>query len=108
MYYQKENDDLIIIISDDGAGLDIEAIKSKAIEKNIYSKEELNSKTDKECAYIILEDEFSTAKNITNISGRGVGLASTKYEVEKLGGEIEILSKQGYGVTFIFTIPFKQ
>jgi len=105
---KKENDDLIIIISDDGAGLDIEAIKAKAIEKNIYSIEELDSKTDKECAYIILEDEFSTAKNITNISGRGVGLASTKYEVEKLGGEIEILSKQGYGVTFIFTIPFKQ
>ena len=105
---KKENDTLVIIISDDGAGLDIEAIKSKAIEKGIYSAQELESKTDKECAYIILEDEFSTATNITNISGRGVGLASTKYEVEKLGGEIEILSKKEHGVTFIFTIPFKQ
>jgi len=97
----------LINIQDDGAGIDLEVIKQKSIEKGIYTKEELSTMCESDILKVIFFDEFSTSENITDISGRGVGLASVKNELEKLNGKIHILNKHKKGVEFLFTIPIR-
>ena len=102
---EKAKENIIINIEDDGAGIDIEKIKNIAISKNIYSQEELNKMNEYEILSIIFQDEFSTSDNITDISGRGVGLASIKNELERLNGQVHILNNYGKGLEFLFAIP---
>ena len=97
---------LKINYKDDGKGLDINAIKRKILEKNLLNEVELNQLNEEDILMYIFEDNFSTKEVITDISGRGVGLASLKNEVDILGGTIEIKSKTNIGVEFIFTLPF--
>lgn len=101
-----ENKHLIIIISDDGAGIDIDKIKQIALEKDLKSKKEIDKLSQDEISYLIFKDGFSTANNVTTLSGRGVGLASVKYEVEQLNGTIKINNRINKGVSFIFKIPY--
>lgn len=105
---KKIDNNLQIDIKDDGKGIDINRIKSIALEKNLYSQEILDAKTDEEIVYIVFEDAFSTNDNITDISGRGVGLASILSELNKLNGNIEIENKFGQGIRFIFTITLDE
>jgi two-component system chemotaxis sensor kinase CheA len=95
---------LIIDISDDGAGIDINKIKSLAISKGIYTQDEANNLSQKEILMIIFKDEFSTSEIVTDISGRGVGLASIITELEKLDGSLDIHNDFGNGIKFSFSM----
>lgn len=98
---KQENENLYIVIADDGAGLNIEKIKEKASSFGI-STDELS---DKEIEYLIFNDRFSTKDEISQTSGRGVGMAVVKDEVEKLNGVIKINSQIDVGTTIEFVIP---
>lgn len=93
-----------IIIRDDGKGLNREKILNKAIEKGLF-KEDATTLTDKEIFQMIFLPGLSTAREITDISGRGVGMDIVKQNIEKLGGKIDIHSIPGEGTTFILRIP---
>ncbi|MDF3820477.1 chemotaxis protein CheA [Leptospira sp. 96542] len=93
-----------ILIKDDGRGLSREKILQKCIEKGILTGDGSNL-TDKEVYNLIFVPGLSTAKEVTDISGRGVGMDIVKQNIEKLGGKIEILSRPGRGTTFILRIP---
>lgn len=94
---------VLIEIIDDGAGLDTEAIRAKAIEKGLIAPEaEL---TEKEIYSLILAPGFSTAKTITNVSGRGVGMDVVKRTIENLRGSIGISSQKGIGTTITLKLP---
>ena len=101
----NEGNHIVIEIADDGKGLDAEMLKLKAIEKGLISDKEADSMTDKEAFGIIFKPGFSTAKAISNVSGRGVGMDVVKTNVEKLNGIIEIDSEKGVGTTFKLKIP---
>ncbi len=93
-----------ILIRDDGRGLDKDRILSKAKETGLFTGDP-NSLTDKEVFLLIFAPGLSTAKEITSISGRGVGMDIVRQNIEKLNGKIEIQSKRGEGTTFILRIP---
>lgn len=101
----NEGNHIVIEITDDGKGLDAEMLKLKAIEKGLISEKEAGSMTDKEAFGIIFQPGFSTAKTISNVSGRGVGMDVVKTNVERLNGIIEIDSEKGVGTTFKLKIP---
>jgi two-component system chemotaxis sensor kinase CheA len=101
------NGNLEISIVDDGKGIDVEAMKQKALQKGIYDQDKLDMMSQNEIYMIMFEDSFSTKDSVSEISGRGVGLAAVKAECEMLGGKIEIESKYLKGSTFKFIIPMK-
>ncbi len=100
-----EGGQVIIEIKDDGAGIDIEKVKKKAIEKGIITEPELLNLSDREAIELIFKPGFSTAEKVTNISGRGVGMDVVKTNIEKLGGSIDIQSIKGKGTTIRMKIP---
>ncbi len=100
-----EGGHIIIEISDDGKGLSIEKIKKKAIENGLASEIELSGMTEQQVQQFIMKPGFSTAANVTSVSGRGVGMDVVKTNIEKIGGTIEMKSVQGRGTTFIIKIP---
>lgn len=102
---KQKNNTIKITIIDDGRGIDEEKIKSLAVKKGIYSQEEAEKLSEDEVLKILFLDAFSTSETITTVSGRGVGLASTLSELEKLNGKMKIKNKLGKGVTFQFTVP---
>lgn len=106
--FKKEKNKLIILISDDGAGLNPDIIKSSYIKKGLGTKEELDKLHNSEIFNLIFDDQFSTKNKITNISGRGVGMSAVKDELEKISGKVEINSEINKGTTFTFTLPFKR
>ncbi len=102
----SENRGVIAIqISDDGRGIDTEKIKKKALEKGLYTAEELGKKNERELMDIIYESGFSTAENIDEISGRGIGMDVVKRKIEEIGGNVSIKSKVGEGTTVTIEIP---
>lgn len=103
--YRKIDDYLRITIEDDGNGIDINSIKNKAIEKNIYTENEVNQLTDNQIMEIIFHEDFSTAKELTELSGRGVGLDAIKIELEQIKGKYEIVNTPTKGLVFNFDIP---
>ncbi|WP_411823331.1 chemotaxis protein CheA [Leptospira sp. 'Mane'] len=94
-----------IMIRDDGKGLDRDRIITKAIENGTLTTTDPASLTDKEVFQLIFTPGLSTAKEVTDLSGRGVGMDIVKQNIERLGGKIEIHSKQGLGTTFVLRIP---
>lgn len=94
-----------IEISDDGNGISREKVKAKALEKGIYSESELDKFTDKAILNLIFHPGFSTAEQVTNISGRGVGMDVVRTNIEKIGGFVDIHSEEGEGTTFKLRIP---
>jgi two-component system, chemotaxis family, sensor kinase CheA len=94
---------VFIRISDDGAGLDAEAIRTKAVEKGLITSDAVMS--EKEILSLILTPGFSMAKNITNVSGRGVGMDVVKKGIDALQGTIEMVSKKGFGTTITLKLP---
>ena len=94
-----------IEISDDGAGLDLDAIRAKAVERGILTAQNAARMTDREIASLIFTAGFSTAKKVTNISGRGVGMDVVKTNIEKIGGTVDISSVRGHGATLKIKIP---
>ncbi len=100
----REGGDVVIEISDDGAGIDVETVREKAIERGLMAADaQLN---DEEVLQFVLSAGFSTAKSVTQISGRGVGLDVVASEVKQLGGSVNILSRPGKGTRFVLRVPF--
>ncbi len=103
-----ENKKLQIVIADDGAGINIQKVANKAIENGICTQEEIDKMSDNEIAMLIFSDNFSTKDEVSELSGRGVGLAAVKAELEALGGDMSIATIKGRGTTFIFNLAFKE
>ncbi|WP_187883738.1 chemotaxis histidine kinase/response regulator CheAY2 [Helicobacter pylori] len=101
----NEGNHIVIKISDDGKGLDPVMLKEKAIEKGVISERDAESMSDREAFNLIFKPGFSTAKVVSNVSGRGVGMDVVKTNIEKLNGIIEIDSKVGVGTTQKLKIP---
>ncbi|QTA92620.1 chemotaxis protein CheA [Desulfonema magnum] len=100
-----ESNHVVIEISDDGRGIDLELIKQKALEKNFFSQDELDRMAPRELMSVIMKPGFSTTTQVSKTSGRGVGMDVVKKNVEKLNGTIEIDSKAGVGTRFRIKIP---
>ncbi len=100
-----ETDYINVRISDDGNGIDIDRLVAKAIEKNLYVEDELQSWSKQKLLNLIFDSGFSTAEQVTDISGRGVGMDMVKSSVESIGGRIFIDSNVGQGTTFLLQIP---
>ena len=102
--YQDGNN-VNIVVRDDGAGIDVEKVKQKAIEKGSITPEQAEIMTDKDVIDLLFKPSFSTAEKITDVSGRGVGLDVVKTKIEGLGGNIECKTVLGEGSSFIIRLP---
>ncbi|MGA2548054.1 MAG: chemotaxis protein CheA [Rectinemataceae bacterium] len=99
----NEGNMIVIEIADDGKGIDVEAVRAKAIEKGLIHPSKVL--TDIEAFNLIFDSGFSTAKQVTNISGRGVGLDVVKRQIEKLNGSVTVSSQPGVGTRFTIKLP---
>lgn len=100
----REGADVVIAISDDGRGLDLERVRAKAVERGLLTQRAKVS--DGQLMQFILEPGFSTAREVTQISGRGVGMDVVSSEIKQLGGTLAIASEAGKGATFTVRLPF--
>jgi two-component system chemotaxis sensor kinase CheA len=100
-----EGGQVIIEISDDGGGLDLERIRRKAVEKGLITLEHAAKMTEREASNLIFQPGFSTAEKVTNVSGRGVGMDVVKTNIDKIGGTVDVQSKPGAGTTVRMKIP---
>ncbi len=102
--YQDGNN-VVIEVRDDGNGIDVDKVKAKAIERGAITAEQGANMSDKEVIDLLFLPSFSTAKAVTDVSGRGVGLDVVKSKIEALSGEVEVKSKLGEGSTWIIRLP---
>ena len=100
---KNEGNMIVIEIADDGKGIDVNAVKSKAVERGLVSENKVL--TDVEAFNLIFEPGFSTAKQVTAISGRGVGLDVVRRSIEKLNGTVTVFSEKGKGTKFTIKLP---
>ena len=101
----QEGNNVIIQVGDDGNGIDVEAVRQKAIERGVITPEQAETMTEKEIVNLLFMPSFSMAKKITDISGRGVGLDVVKSNIEALGGDVEVKTELGVGTTFTVRLP---
>lgn len=102
--YQDGNN-VVIEVRDDGNGIDTKAVKNKAIERGIITPEQGENMSEKEVIDLLFNAGFSTAKVVSDVSGRGVGLDVVKSMIESLSGEVEVKSKLGEGSTWTIRLP---
>lgn len=102
---REVGEDIVVVIKDDGKGINPEVIKGIALKKSLYSQEELDDMSDNRIFHIIFEPGFSTAEKVTEISGRGVGMDMVRSSIEECDGSIHIESVLGEGTTFTLVIP---
>lgn len=102
--YQDGNN-VIIEVRDDGNGIDVKAVRAKAIERGTITPEQAETMTDKEIINLLFLPSFSTAKQVTDVSGRGVGLDVVKSKIESLSGEVDVKSQLGVGSTWTIRLP---
>lgn len=102
---RQEGNNVIILVEDDGKGIDPAVIRQKAVEKNIFTKAEADKMDDNEIIKVIFLPGFSTANTVSDISGRGVGMDAVKTKIESLGGMVEIYSQVGVGTRFQIRLP---
>lgn len=102
---KHQENHIVIEIIDDGRGINPEKIKAKAVESGIMSKEHADRMTDKEALHLIFGSGFSTAKEVSEVSGRGVGMDIVRSNIQKLGGIIDLDSKVGEGTFFSLRLP---
>ncbi|WP_340021081.1 chemotaxis protein CheA [Paenibacillus sp. FSL K6-1096] len=100
-----EDNQVILVIEDDGAGIDAEAIARSAVRKGIVTAEEADSMTEEEALRLIFRPGFSTAAQISDISGRGVGMDIVRNDIERLNGMIDIETVKGKGTRFRIRLP---
>lgn len=101
----QEGNNVVIEVADDGNGIDVEKVKSKAVEKGTLTQEQADALTEKEAIDLLFKPSFSTSDKITDVSGRGVGLDVVKSKIEALGGDVEVKTKYGEGSTFSIRLP---
>lgn len=102
--YQDGNN-VVIEVRDDGNGIDVEAVKNKAIERGVITPDQGDNMSEKDIINLLFHAGFSTAKKISDVSGRGVGLDVVKSKIESLSGEVEVKSTLGEGSTWIVRLP---
>ncbi|MDE7222999.1 MAG: chemotaxis protein CheA, partial [Acetatifactor sp.] len=102
--YQDGNN-VVIEVRDDGNGIDVESVKAKALEREAITPEQAANMSDKEIIDLLFLPSFSTAKKVTDVSGRGVGLDVVKSKIEALSGEVEVKSKLGEGSIWTIRLP---
>lgn len=102
--YQDGNN-VVIEVRDDGAGINVDAVKNKAIERGTITPEQAESMTEKELIDLLFLPSFSTAKKVSDVSGRGVGLDVVKSKIESLSGEVEVKNYFGEGSSWIIRLP---
>ena len=102
--YQDGNN-VVIEVRDDGNGIDVESVKAKALEREAITPEQAANMSDKEIIDLLFLPSFSTAKKVTDVSGRGVGLDVVKSKIEALSGEVEVKSKLGEGSVWTIRLP---
>jgi len=102
----RQQDHVLIEVSDDGRGIDFEGIRKTAVDRGIMKAQQAESATGRELLDLIFKPGFSTKTEVTQVSGRGVGLDVVKKGVEDLGGSIVVTSSKGAGTTFSLWLPF--
>jgi two-component system chemotaxis sensor kinase CheA len=102
---QTERDDVLIRISDDGRGIDVESVRRKAVKRGQVPADVAARMSDAEVYSLLFEAGFSTAEQVTEISGRGVGLDVVKLAIDSLGGQVRVDSELGKGTTFTLVLP---
>jgi len=96
---------LVLVISDDGAGINPEGVKASAVAKGLITQEQADAMSDREAVWLIFRSGFSTRAEVTDVSGRGVGMDVVREQVERLQGIIDVESQIGAGSTFTLTLP---
>lgn len=102
---RQEGDHIVLIIADDGKGMSAERIRAKAIEKGLITEEDANSLDERQSLGLIFLPGFSTKAQISDVSGRGVGMDVVKTNIQKLNGSVDIRSEPGKGSVFIISLP---
>ena len=102
---RHEGNNVVIMVTDDGAGIDAEKIRAKAVEKGLYTQDEVDVMSDADAVRIIFAPGFSTAEHITDISGRGVGMDVVRSKIESLGGHVDVETKIDEGSVFKIKLP---
>ena len=103
--FEDKGESFIIMVSDDGKGIDSEKIREKAIKKGFISPADVDQWDPSKIVDLILLPGFSTKEEISEISGRGIGMDVVKIEVEKIRGTLSIRTKTGEGTTFVMSLP---
>jgi two-component system chemotaxis sensor kinase CheA len=102
--YQDGNN-VVIAVKDDGGGIDVEAVRAKAVERGTVTPDQAEAMTEKEVIDLLFLPSFSTAKKVSDVSGRGVGLDVVKSKIESLSGEVEVKNHFGEGSEWIIRLP---
>ncbi len=102
---RHEGNNVFIEVTDDGSGLNLDSIRAKAVEKGLASSQEVSGMTPGQVTDLLFRSGFSTAQNVTDVSGRGVGLDVVKNKIESLNGEILVDTELGQGTTFKIRLP---
>jgi two-component system chemotaxis sensor kinase CheA len=100
-----QGDDLVVAVSDDGRGIDLERVRATAVERHTLSEEDAARATDAELLELLFTPGFSTARRVTELSGRGVGLDVIRTTMRELKGDATMESTRGEGTTLTLTIP---
>jgi len=102
---RQEGDHIVILVADDGHGMNAEKLRAKAVEKGLISDEEANTMDERQSFNLVFLPGFSLASRVSDVSGRGVGMDVVRTNIQKLNGTIDIHSVQGKGTTFIINLP---
>lgn len=102
--YQEENS-VVILVQDDGRGIDVEKIRKKALALGLATQEELARMSDREAIEFIFYSGFSTNEKVTDVSGRGVGMDIVRRNIERVNGQVHVESEKGKGTTFFLRLP---
>jgi two-component system, chemotaxis family, sensor kinase CheA len=102
---RQEGDQIQVTVSDDGAGIDVERVSRKAVEKGIVSAEQVRGMSTQQILDFIFRPGFTTKETVSELSGRGVGMDVVKSNLKKLNGTIEIENHPGQGVTVLLRVP---
>ena len=102
---EQEGDHILLMITDDGKGMDAEVLRSKAVEKGLLDKDAADRLTDLECYNLIFAPGFSTKTEISDVSGRGVGMDVVKTKISQLNGTVNVFSQKGQGSKIVIKVP---
>ncbi|MCK9985879.1 MAG: two-component system, chemotaxis family, sensor kinase CheA [Azoarcus sp.] len=102
---RQEGDHIVILVADDGRGMNAERLRAKAVEKGLITDEESNAMDERQSFNLVFLPGFSMAAQVSDVSGRGVGMDVVRTNIQKLNGNIEILSQLGKGTTFVISLP---